>query len=123
MSDLSGVFYWYRVIQYNLSQVSWRGCSRGVMVKAMVCKIVAREFELQSRSLSDQYPWERYEPPYPLSNCLNNTTTLLLEGWLRQPTKVDMPLNKATKPNYLGKYCLLISISLRNAWHGLLSFE
>ena len=26
-----------------------RGCRRGVMVKAMVCKIVTREFELQSR--------------------------------------------------------------------------
>ena len=26
-----------------------KGVSRGVMVKAMVCEIVAREFELQSR--------------------------------------------------------------------------
>ncbi len=25
------------------------GCPRGVMVKGMVCEIVAREFELQSR--------------------------------------------------------------------------
>ena len=34
------------------------------------------------RSLSDKYPWERYEPPYPLSYELDSTTTVVLEGWL-----------------------------------------
>ena len=29
-------------------------------------------------SLSDKYPWERYEPPYPPSYGLNCTTTILL---------------------------------------------
>ena len=33
-----------------------------------------------------------YEPPYPPSYGLNSTTTVLLG-------KVDMPLNKETKPN------------------------
>ena len=32
------------------------------------------------RSLSDKYPWERYEPPYPPSYWLNSTTAVLLEG-------------------------------------------
>ena len=62
------------------------GCPRGVMVKAMDCGIVVSEFILQSRplllSLSDKYPWERYEPPYPPSYGLNSTTTVLLGEWL-----------------------------------------
>ena len=33
-------------------------------------------------SLSDKYPWERYEPPYPPSYGLNSTTTVLLGEWL-----------------------------------------
>ena len=33
--------------KYSLNKLG--GCPRGVMVKAMVCEIVAREFELQSR--------------------------------------------------------------------------
>ena len=34
------------------------------------------------RSLSDKHPWERYEPPYPLSYGLNSTSTVLLGEWL-----------------------------------------
>ena len=34
------------------------------------------------RSLSDKYPWERYEHPYPPSYGLNSTTTVLLGEWL-----------------------------------------
>ena len=30
----------------------------------------------------DQYPWGRYEPPYPPSYGLNSTTTVLLGEWL-----------------------------------------
>ena len=40
-------------------------CPRGAVAKAMDCGIVVSEFELKSRllrSLSDNYPWERYEP-------------------------------------------------------------
>ena len=40
-------------------------CPRGVCVKALDCGIVVCEFELMSRSLSEKYPWERYEHPYP----------------------------------------------------------
>ena len=59
-----------------------RGCPRGVMVKAMDCGIVVSMFELHVLSLSGNYPWERYEPPYPPSYALNCTTTVLLGQWL-----------------------------------------
>ena len=56
---------------------------RGVMVKAF--GLWNRSKRVQTplvllRSLSDIYPWVRYEPPYPPSYGLNNTTTLLLKG-------------------------------------------
>ena len=67
------------------SNIKQGGCPRVVMVKAMVCEIVAREFELQSRyyvHFQTKYPWERYEPPYPTSYGLNSATTVLLGEWL-----------------------------------------
>ena len=57
------------------------GCLRGVMVKAMDYGIVGKRVRSPVallRSLSDKYPWERYEPPYPPSYGLNSTTTVLL---------------------------------------------
>ena len=33
-------------------------------------------------SLSDLYPWERYEPLYPPRYGLNSTITVLLKRWL-----------------------------------------
>ena len=60
-----------------------RGCPRGVIVKAMDCRIVVREFVLQSRyyvHFREIYPRERYEPPS--SYGLNSTTTVLLGEWL-----------------------------------------
>ena len=36
---------------------------------------------LQTNTLSNKYPWERYEPPYPPSYGLNSTITVLWEGW------------------------------------------
>ena len=53
-----------------------KGCPRGVMSKALDNGIAL------SRSLSNKSPWERYETPCPPSYGLNNTTTVLLEGWL-----------------------------------------
>ena len=56
-------------------------CPRGVMVKEMDCGIVRKRVRTQVallRLLSDKYPWERYEPPYPPSYGLNSTTTILL---------------------------------------------
>ena len=41
-----------------------RGRPGGVMVKAMDSGIVVSEIALL-QSLSNKYPWERYEPPYP----------------------------------------------------------
>ncbi len=38
--------------------------------------------ETKHSSLSDKYPWERYEPPYPPSYGLNSTTIVLLGEWL-----------------------------------------
>ena len=34
------------------------------------------------RSLSDKYPWERYEHPYLPGYRLNSITAVLLEGWI-----------------------------------------
>ena len=51
------------------------------------------------RSLFDKCSWESFEPPYPPSNGLNNSTTVLLEGLIfgiKWPKKVDMPLNNKT---------------------------
>ena len=33
-------------------------------------------------SLSNKYPWEKYESPYPPIYGLNSTTTVLLKGWI-----------------------------------------
>ena len=55
---------WY---MYNPESIlkNERGCPRGVMVKAMDCGIVVREFVLHSRYyvLTGKYSWERHEPP------------------------------------------------------------
>ena len=67
------------------------GSPRGVMVKAVECGIVVSEFELQSRyyvhfqtntlgkSLKKKKKKKKKNPP---SYGLNNTTTVLLEGWI-----------------------------------------
>ena len=76
---------WYQVFQFNTDIVPRElGCPRGVMVKVMdygISKRVRTPVALL-RSLSDKYPWERYEPPYPPSYGLNSTTTVLLGEWL-----------------------------------------
>ena len=51
---------------HSIAHTAERVSPRCIMVKAMDCGIVVRKFELL-RSLSDKYPWERYEPPYPPS--------------------------------------------------------
>ena len=66
-----------KTLGFISSVQSFRGCPRGVMVKAIDCGIVVSEFTLLC-SLSGKYPWERYEPPYPPSYGLNSTTTVLL---------------------------------------------
>ena len=49
-----------------------------------------------------------YEPPYPPSNGLNSTTTVLLGEWLwNEITLVDMPLNKV----FTGNLCEAIKES------------
>ncbi len=64
----------------SYSQQCW-GCPSVVMVKAMDFGIVVWELEIALlRSLSDKYPWERYEPPYLPSYGLNSTMTVLPEG-------------------------------------------
>ena len=59
------------------------GCPHSVMVKVLDCGIVVRKFKLQLRLLSEKYPWERYEPPYPFIYGLNGIMAVLLEGWIR----------------------------------------
>ena len=61
------------------------GCPRGVMVKAMDCGIVVREFVLQSRyyvHFRANTLGNGIEPPYPPSYGLNSTITVLLVEWL-----------------------------------------
>ena len=62
----------------NMFQNETGGCPRGVMVTAMDCGIVVREFVLQSR----YYVHFRANTPYPPSYGLNSTTTVLLGEWL-----------------------------------------
>ena len=57
------------------------GCPRGVMVKAMDCGIVVREFLLELRYYV-HFQANMYELPYPPSYGLNSTTTVLLGEWL-----------------------------------------
>ena len=71
----------YKCVQtmdYYNRHINFRGCPRGVMVKATDYGIVVALL----RSLSGKYPWERYKPPYPPSYGLNSTTTVLLWEWL-----------------------------------------
>ena len=51
---------------------------RGAMVNALGYGIVVIEFELQSRSLSAKYSWERDEPPYELNSCASRRMDLVL---------------------------------------------
>ena len=53
-------------------------CPRGVMAKTNCSKRVRTPVVLL-HSLSDKYPWKRYEPPYALSYELNSSTIGLLE--------------------------------------------
>ena len=62
-----------------------RGCSRGVMVKALVCGIAVNEFELQSCyyvHFRTNSHGKGMTPPNPPSYGLNSTTAILLEVWL-----------------------------------------
>ena len=61
------------------------GCPRGVMVKAMDCQIVVREFVLQLRyyvHFRANTLGKGMKPLYPPSYGLNSTTTVLLGEWL-----------------------------------------
>ena len=78
-------FHHHPEILSNKLQSFWE-CLRGVMVKAMDCRIVVSEFVLQSCYYVLHF-WtntlgEKYEPPYPSSYGLNSTTTVLLGEWL-----------------------------------------
>ena len=69
----------YRETQHN------RGCPRDVMVKAMDCGIVVREFVLQSHyyvHFRANTLRKGIEPPYPPSYGLNSPNTVLLGEWL-----------------------------------------
>ena len=73
----------YHIMIHNYSSI--RRCPCGVMVKAMVCKIVAHEFVLQSRyyiHFQTNTLGKGMNPHYPPSYGLNSTTTVLLGEWL-----------------------------------------
>ena len=63
MNNLKGESLWFN------------GQSSGLQISS---KRVQTPVTLLS-SLSDKYPWKRYEPPYPPSYGLNSTTTVLLK--------------------------------------------
>ena len=68
-----------------MNETEPRGCPRSVMVKAMVYKIVAREFELQSRyyvHFRANTLGKGMNLLIPPSYGLNSTTTVLLGEWL-----------------------------------------
>ena len=70
---------------YTFTHTKSRECLRGVMVKSNGLRNFSTRVRTPVallRSLSDKYPWERYEPPYPPSYGLNSTTTVLLGEWL-----------------------------------------
>ena len=68
-------------ISKKSKMVSWgsNGQSAGLHNR----RTLARTSVTLLHSLSDQYPLDRYEQPYPSSYGLNSTTIVLLEGWLR----------------------------------------
>ena len=60
---------------------TYTGCPRSVMVRAMDCGIVVREFVLQSRyyvHFRANTLGKDMNPTYPSSYRLNSTTTILL---------------------------------------------
>ena len=69
-----------RIIIYSNSK-PYRGCPRGVMVKAMDCETVVSEFVLQSRyyvHFRENTLGKGMNPTYPPSYGLNSSTTVLL---------------------------------------------
>ena len=91
----------------------WKRFPRGVMVKAMDCGIVEREFVLQSH----------YYVQFRANTLGKGMNPLILSamGWIvqllfffgiKKSTKVDVPLNKETKPNQTNHYWKLFTESL-----------
>ena len=68
--------------EFVCNKITYKLCPRGVMVKAMDCGIVVREFVLQSRYYvhfrANTLGKGMTPPPYPPSYGLNSTTTVLL---------------------------------------------
>ena len=74
-------------------------------------------------SLLGKYPWERYEPPYPPSYGLNSTSTVLSRRMalaLNNLQRVDMPLNKETKPN---QYKIIHRIAFKQFFPWFISWQ
>ena len=69
------------ILRYYYNRQKEWGCPRGVMVKVMDCRIVVREFVLQSRYYVPFWAntlGKGMNPPYPPSYGLNSTTTILI---------------------------------------------
>ena len=52
-------------------------CPCGTATNVLDCDTVVCEFEIQSRSLLDKYPWEKYESAYTTIYGLNNIITIV----------------------------------------------
>ena len=85
-----------------------RGCSRGVIVKAMDCGIVVSEFVLQSRYYVHFQANTLGKVWTPLSSQLwvklqHSCSSRRMALALNNIKRVDMPLNKETKPKFVNK--------------------
>ena len=88
--------------------LSGRECPRGVMVKAMDCGIVVSEFVLQSR----------YCVHFRANTLGKGMNPLILPAMalaLNNLQRVDMPLNKETKPNLSGGFIMTFVIVISSA--------
>ena len=98
------VFTGYKVV--GVSYFCW-GCRRRVMVNAMNCGIVVREFVLQSR-----YYVHWYEHPYP-------PTPMARETWVQSQVESYQRLKKwyfiSSLCHYLGRTSSLLCLLIRDA--------
>ena len=83
------------------------------------CNNLVRISVFLLRSLSDKYPWERYEPPYPPSYVLNCTTTVLLERLLWHWITHEVWYAIKNKENELFEIKLFICIKMDLALNNL----
>ena len=69
---------WMMFLPHTSGSSCYKGNSAGLRIRSKRVRTLVTLL----RSLSDKYPWKRYDPSYPSTSGLNSTTTVLLEVWL-----------------------------------------